>query len=134
MQILKRVGSTIQTALHLSHSKADNIYRINNVANGEWDTERQIITNREMQVNLNLPEQVDMNNFNGFGFFSGINLKNSPTTGWFQFMVFPLNNNLKYAVQIGFFPVSGSYRFFIRSKYNESWAGVSWKEFNVSFK
>lgn len=103
-------------------------------SNDNIDTQYEVVSSLNIKVNFYLPEQADMNDYNSFGFFSGINLKNAPTTGWFQFMVFPLNNSPKYAVQIGFFPVSGSYRFFIRSKYNESWAGVSWKEFNVSFK
>lgn len=133
LQLLKRNDSTVQTALHLSHVKSDNSYRINNITNGKWDNERLIITDREMQVNLAIPEGADMNDFNKFGFFSGENLKNAPTTGWFQFIVFPLNNNANYAIQFGFTLATGGH-YYMRSKYDESWAGVSWKEFNVSFK
>lgn len=88
-----------------------------------------------IRFNMNA-ENRDANDdeFSRFGFFSGLNMENTPTKGWFQFMTFPLNNSKNYTIQIGFFPQSGSYRFFIRSKYNESWAGASWKEFNVSFK
>lgn len=133
LQLLKRNDSTVQTALHLSHVKSDNSYRINNITNGKWDNERLIITDREMQVNLNIPDGADMNDFNKFGFFSGENLKNAPATGWFQFIVFPLNNNANYAIQFGFTLATGGH-YYMRSKYDESWAGVSWKEFNISFK
>lgn len=134
LQLLQRNGNAVQTLLHLSHVKADNSYRINNAIKGGWDKECIIITDREMQVNLYLPEGTDMNEFNKFGFFSGNNLKNAPATGWFQFIVFPLNNSSGYPVQIGFAAGDGTWHFYMRSKRNQSWEGVSWQEFNVSFK
>ena len=134
LQLLQRNGNAVQTLLHLGHVKADNSYRINNAIKGGWDKECIIITDREMQVNLYLPEGADMNDFNKFGFFSGNNLKNAPTSEWFQFIVFPLNNSSGYPVQIGFAAGGGTWHFYMRSKRNESWEGVSWQEFNVSFK
>lgn len=127
-------GNALNQILHLSAHVDDDTFHINQMANGIWHTERKLITEKEMQVNLYLPEGADMNEFNKFGFFSGNNLKNAPTSEWFQFIVFPLNNSSGYPVQIGFAAGGGTWHFYMRSKRNQSWEGVSWQEFNVSFK
>lgn len=135
LQAVQMNGNTLKQILHLSARVDNGTYRINQMVDGQWRDERELITDAKIRINMNADKRnANDDEFSRFGFFSGIDMENTPTKGWFQFATFPLNNNTNYAVQIGFFPQSGSYRFFIRSKYNESWEGVSWKEFHVTFK
>ena len=47
-------------------------------------------------------EDINDSKFCRFGFYSGIGLLNAPTAGWFQWLTFPLNGNIKYPAQLGF--------------------------------
>lgn len=74
--------------------------------------------------------------FSKFGLYSGKSLENapSPSGGWFTFFTLPMNNNIKYALQIGFYNSNNTVHYMVRMKINESWNGVKWKEFNISYK
>ena len=47
-------------------------------------------------------ENINDSKFCRFGFYSGQGLLNAPTAGWFQWLTFPLNGNIKYPAQLGF--------------------------------
>lgn len=55
-------------------------------------------------LNFNVAKGEDINDskFCRFGFYSGHGLLNAPTAGWFQWLTFPLNGNIKYPAQLGF--------------------------------
>ena len=55
-------------------------------------------------LNFNVAKGEDINDskFCRFGFYSGQGLLNAPTAGWFQWLTFPLNGNIKYPAQLGF--------------------------------
>lgn len=55
-----------------------------------------------LNFNVSKGENINDSKFCRFGFYSGQGLLNAPTAGWFQWLTFPLNGNIKYPAQLGF--------------------------------
>lgn len=55
-----------------------------------------------LNFNVDKGEDINDSKFCRFGFYSGQGLLNAPTAGWFQWLTFPLNGNIKYPAQLGF--------------------------------
>lgn len=88
--------------------------------------------NANFFFDLSLSSREDINDkkYSRFGFYSGSNLVNAPTTGWFNFLTFPLNGNPDFPIQIGYsiesalsLPVC-----WIRSKGGTDKSWTNWKE------
>ncbi len=81
-------------------------------------------------LEFNVPEgsDIDTEKYRKFGFYSGKGLVNAPTNAWFQWLTFPLNGNLKYPAQIGFWVDnhSGDVRMYTRALSDVSGTHV-WK-------
>lgn len=81
-------------------------------------------------LSLSSGEDINDKKYSRFGFYSGSNLANAPTTGWFNFLTFPLNGNPDFPIQIGYSIESALSlpACWIRSKGGTDKSWVSWKE------
>lgn len=80
--------------------------------------------------NFRVPSGSDINDteFCQFGFYSGAHLVNAPTTGWFQWLTFPLNGNTDYPAQLGFVVEQGKTRIFTRGIISETSGEKTWTD------
>lgn len=71
--------------------------------------------------NFRVPNGSDISDeeYRKFGFYSGSNLigipADAPAGSWFQWISFPLNGNVRYPAQIGFWTDAGTVKMYARS-------------------